>query len=364
MTSSRTRPGGEALTNIAGMPSRPRIEPSTAFELVLSSLHVADATAASRWAEAGPWAEHRRAIGLRRMAVLERLGGHPIFNLTGLAWDVERPRTADALMAHLRSLPPAELILAALGVHRRVYRRLTPPEVTRAAVAGDRAARREFLRTSWPDIPEWHRSARFLLSRPADALGADLLADLDAWHAGAFAAEEERVAKAQVSAASAVEAERPTWSVDSLWARLLPGLDYVPPAGIGEVVFVPDTVIRPSMVLVDHRSDFIATFPTVLVEGAGQTPPEQLVRLGRALGDDTRLKALRILARGPTTIVEIATELGVPRTTLSHHLGVLRGAGLVTMVVEDGRWGRLRLRVDGIDDAPRLLRSYLGQDGS
>ncbi len=48
-----------------------------------------------------------------------------------------------------------------------------------------------------------------------------------------------------------------------------------------------------------------------------------------ALGDETRLKIIRLLQDDERPFEEIARILGVPRSTLSHHLRVLREAGLV-----------------------------------
>jgi DNA-binding transcriptional ArsR family regulator len=52
-----------------------------------------------------------------------------------------------------------------------------------------------------------------------------------------------------------------------------------------------------------------------------------------ALGTEVRLRILRLLlAAHPTGMVagEIQAELGIPASTLSHHLEKLRGEGLVT----------------------------------
>lgn len=49
----------------------------------------------------------------------------------------------------------------------------------------------------------------------------------------------------------------------------------------------------------------------------------------KALGDETRREILRLLARGDMTAGEIAQSFTLSRPTISHHLNVLKEAGLV-----------------------------------
>ncbi len=50
----------------------------------------------------------------------------------------------------------------------------------------------------------------------------------------------------------------------------------------------------------------------------------------KVLADDTRLAVVRQLMSGPRHVGEINEELQVESTLLSHHLRVLREAGIVT----------------------------------
>ncbi len=49
----------------------------------------------------------------------------------------------------------------------------------------------------------------------------------------------------------------------------------------------------------------------------------------KALGDTTRYAIVSLLARGPITSTDLAKKLGVSRPTISHHIHVLRDAGLL-----------------------------------
>jgi ArsR family transcriptional regulator len=53
------------------------------------------------------------------------------------------------------------------------------------------------------------------------------------------------------------------------------------------------------------------------------------VRL-KAVSDPTRLAVLRHLARQPATVTELTRQFDVAQNLMSHHLKVLRDAGMVT----------------------------------
>lgn len=57
----------------------------------------------------------------------------------------------------------------------------------------------------------------------------------------------------------------------------------------------------------------------------------------RALGDETRLRILEILATGERCVGDLMDALELGQSLVSHHLRALRQAGLVT-VRRDGRW--------------------------
>jgi DNA-binding transcriptional ArsR family regulator len=52
------------------------------------------------------------------------------------------------------------------------------------------------------------------------------------------------------------------------------------------------------------------------------------------LGDPTRFAVVELLLSGPRYVNELQAELGIEQSLLSHHLRVLRDAGLVDSVVD------------------------------
>lgn len=60
-------------------------------------------------------------------------------------------------------------------------------------------------------------------------------------------------------------------------------------------------------------------------------PPAKLVAVLRALGDENRLRIVGLLARRPHYAQELVELLELSPATVSHHVRLLRGAGLVRM---------------------------------
>lgn len=83
---------------------------------------------------------------------------------------------------------------------------------------------------------------------------------------------------------------------------------------------------------------------------------DRLVSVFRALGDPTRLDVYRLIAAQPDPICvcDIVERFDVSQPTVSHHLKILREAGLVT-VSRRGVWAYYAAEPAGLDVAARAL---------
>ncbi|KAA0019492.1 ArsR/SmtB family transcription factor [Antrihabitans cavernicola] len=81
-----------------------------------------------------------------------------------------------------------------------------------------------------------------------------------------------------------------------------------------------------------------------------------LDRALRALADSNRRSILAVVRTGPQPVGVIAEEVGLSQQTTSHHLAVLRGAGLATST-RDGTRHLFAVNTDGL----AAVRSYLDE---
>ncbi len=92
----------------------------------------------------------------------------------------------------------------------------------------------------------------------------------------------------------------------------------------------------------------------------GEVVPDALLRILKALADPTRLRILHYLSQEPLLPAQLARRLRLRAPTVTHHLGILRLAGLVQLTVgRDGEKGRYVARGEAIGAAHEALQSFL-----
>jgi DNA-binding transcriptional ArsR family regulator len=125
------------------------------------------------------------------------------------------------------------------------------------------------------------------------------------------------------------------------------------------IVLMPSMVARP-WVVVSAGPDFNVYAYSVSDENLDMdpdTPPPWLVKIYKALGDDRRLRILRRLRESDASLAELAKGSDLAKSTLHHHLMLLRAAGLVGVHIGDTK--RYSLRRDTMGEAAASLEYYL-----
>ena len=86
--------------------------------------------------------------------------------------------------------------------------------------------------------------------------------------------------------------------------------------------------------------------------------PTDVVLLGafQALADENRLRIVGVLQEGERCVCDLQSSLDLGQSLLSHHLRVLREAGLVRSRRE-GRWVYYALSGDALEQVERWARS-------
>jgi DNA-binding transcriptional ArsR family regulator len=282
-------------------------------------------------------------------------------HLAGLAYDTPAPRDVPSFLAHLRATDAEEIKLHLVQFYTRDTRRCTPPATIRAAVAGDAAAVTEFLGTCHPEWEPWTEYLRAVLNADGTWLRDELVTVLEAWADRVWQAEAPTILPILERDAAAKRELARELPLDRFVTSATNGVEFAPRPGIDRLVLVPSYVQRPVVTHVEFGDALLIVYPVAdeSVSAEVDTPPLRLVRLSKALGDEKRLRILRALAEGEKGLMELADQFGVAKTTMHHHMIILRSAGLVTVGVGSKRY---RLRREAVPDVGSLLSGYLGAE--
>jgi DNA-binding transcriptional ArsR family regulator len=268
---------------------------------------------------------------------------------------VDQPdvRTSGDVVALVESTSPTDLVgaLFAEDGHDAELASLI-----RRAIAGDALA----LPALKEKLPDWNRKGRIELLRDPIVAKERILSVLRAWQ-GPFSAIEARVLAILERDYDGRADDRTRLAPAELIETTTGGVRYLPEPGISRVVLGPSYFSRPYNFLMSARDWRFFGYPvadSALGPSDALTPPLSLVRLHRALGDETRLRILKLLASRDLYLTEIAQQLDLSKPTIKHHMIQLRAAGLVT-ITDSGSVMYYTLRRNRLDDASAEIKGFL-----
>jgi DNA-binding transcriptional ArsR family regulator len=274
--------------------------------------------------------------------------------LVGVGWHLEGERSVPALIEWLQQAGPVALrtlLMAGCGVN---VSKGHDGELIAAAADGDPAAVDAIL-----SINQRVAGLEPLLRRKPDAMLEEIIDLVQRFAAAAepiLAPRQHLLDRAAADGRTMATTVRP----EELVERLTNGVTFVLQPEIGEVVLIPSIVIRPWVVITEHHSTrlFVYSVSDELLSDDHDAPPAFLVDTFKALGDENRLRLLGVLAEGDKSLKQIADRVDLGKSTVHHHLRLLRSAGLVRVIVSDDD-KRYSLRPDAIEGSGLLLRDYL-----
>ena len=213
------------------------------------------------------------------------------------------------------------------------------------------------------DIDQWP-TVRAALAEPEE-VRRRLVEALHVWYEAVFKAEIPRIMPMVERERAALERLRDAKSARGFIEAAMHGVQW-DRTEANRIVFVPSYFARPAVFY--HLWGDVLTFclpvddtrvyPMTAARDPHQPSPDML-RFFEALGDNTRLRILRLLAAKEMYLTELADSLGLKKPTIKFHMVKLRVAGLV-ILHDRGRLTYYELRTDGPRRARDLLAGYLG----
>lgn len=226
------------------------------------------------------------------------------------------------------------------------------------ALSGDATAIPEF-EAAWHSV-HGDMPLDAALRNPAASV-AHLRAGLRAWQES-YAEVEDHVARIIERDAEGRSVDLASLTAAEAIERTTGGFRWLADRRVQRVILAPSYFGRPYNWLYGAATWRLIVYPVwdeTLDEVDRFAPPHAAVRLYRALGDDTRLRILRMLVDQDLYLTEIAQRLELSKPTVKHHLTQLRTAGLVT-VTEEGGLTYYSLRRSRVAEAGPELGRFLG----
>ena len=277
--------------------------------------------------------------------------------LLGLVYTTPKPRTVSAFLEHLAATDPVEIRLHLLGYHMRGHH-VADPETIRRAAEGDDGAIEELLAAAaeYAD-PDKCESLQLAVKRdPAESKRAllELLTDWSEQVLPKMAPADPTLAERDAETKRELVKSVPP---EQVVERLAPGIQWAPGPEIDRVVLFPAYSPRPWVYMSEYKRAKIFCPPITLDRERTPGDPAELVRIYKALGDESRLKLLKRLQEGPISLTDAAQEVGLAKSTTHHHLAILRQAGFVLIREGDDTY---KLRTDMRPEPGALLKQFLG----
>ena len=85
---------------------------------------------------------------------------------------------------------------------------------------------------------------------------------------------------------------------------------------------------------------------------------QEMVCFFKALGDENRIRILKMLHSGEKCACKLLEELNISQPTLSHHMKILCDVGIVTGRKE-GKWTHYSICCDGVKHIRGLMKELL-----
>jgi len=342
---------------------RVRVVAGPAFELITQLAAFTSGPARGSLESGKAWIrEVRELAGPELTKGVERWSIALYGELASVILDAGPPYRPEQLVRQLRAMKPALLWQRLIGAESAPNRAMLSRGAFDRAIAGDAAARAEIVDALGMDGPSRQSMERLFATRP-ELVQAEIAAIVHSWAARVFPAFAERslaLIARDVEAKERLFAETSAREAISIATN---GVDLDLGSWATDIVVVPTVAMRPFIAPVEWRSTslILCSVADEAFDDDPAAPPRRLVQVAAALGDALRLRALHELGDSEWTASELADRLGVDRTSLHHHLGILRSAGLVTVRAEGLQSWRYSARADGISRATAALAAYLGR---
>jgi DNA-binding transcriptional ArsR family regulator len=339
------------------------IEGSVTFEIPLTIWSAFSPKDPNTATELGKrWLENiREACGDQLGGELRTLGGphaHIWLAISGLLLAAPHPHEPQRVFDWLRTVGEQRLRRWVLGYSSHN----DDQALIEQAAQGDTEAVESLMGEMAEEKEEVLEYLRWMVT--TEGLPDRFATALERFRSEVFADFEEEFAGAIARAAAARRAAPTRGSAKEVVEEVTSGIDFDIPVATTRIVLVPSVLTRPLSLIDGYRGTLVVYYGIAdeFIDSDPEAPPSWLIRTYKALSDERRLRILRRLSEGPASLDDLTDMLGLTKSTVHHHITLLRGAGLIRVHIPEEKSSREKaysLREQTLTDATGYLDSYL-----
>jgi len=200
---------------------------------------------------------------------------------------------------------------------------------------------------------------RFICNVDVQVLKSHLIAVMKGWYESVIQKEEEQILSILQRDYEAKHDMNKKMKSEEFVEWATGGVNYMPEPSVHNVLLIPQMTYRPWNIEADIEDTKVFHYPvaneSIHPEDLYE-PNYFLVQKHKALGDEARLRIVKMLFEQERTLQEITERLQLGKSTVHHHLKLLRAAKLV-----DIRDGKYVLRKKALQSLAKELDMFLNR---
>ena len=219
-------------------------------------------------------------------------------------------------------------------------------DMRQQAALGDSASIKEMKRLT-RDNPFFPDYIEFICNVDGELLKKHLIAVMTGWYEFVLKKDEEKFRTILETDFEAKRKMAEKLTPEELVEWATGGVTYNPEPSVNSVLLIPQYIYRPWNIEADLEGTKVFYYPVAnesIYPNDRYAPDSSLVLKHKALGDEARLRIVKLLNEGDRTLQEITEHLEVGKSTIHHHLKILRSARLVGII--DSKYTLKRNAID------------------
>lgn len=209
------------------------------------------------------------------------------------------------------------------------------------------------------DNPFFPQYIEFISKTDAQKLKTHLIEVMTLWYKAVINPELERTNEILRTDYESKKKMKEKMRPEELVQWATGGINYHPEPSVHKVLLIPQYVYRPWNIEADIEDTKVFYYPVAnesLSPHDKYMPNNFLVLKHKALGEDIRLRIVKLLSEKDYSLQELTEQLNMGKTNIHHHLKILRAAKLVEIIE-----GKYSLKANAIELLFKELELYLKQ---